>query len=145
MQCSCFIQAMSFKQKTNYTQGFFKRRILKTLLHFDLIVAVFIIVQLLLQKVFPFCNYLLCWVGWESVGNSNWFIFDILILYIIARTAMHCQTEFGQGGICITFLLTACFWLFLRKTGKESWWVDTLAAFPLGMLISDHSALLKNL
>ena len=136
---------ISFKQKTNYTQGFFKRRILKTLLHFDLIVAVFIIVQLLLQKVFPFRNYLLCWVGWESVGNSNWFIFDILILYIIARTAMHCQTEFGQGGICITILLTACFWLFLRKAGKESWWVDTLAAFPLGMLIADHSALLKNL
>lgn len=136
---------ISFKQKANYTQSFFKRRVLKTLLHFDIIVAVFVIVQLLLQKVFPLRNYLLCWIGWESVGNSNWFIFDILLLYLIARIALHFQNKIGHGGICITILLTACLWFFLREAGKENWWVDTLAAFPLGMLIAEHSSLLKNL
>ena len=136
---------ISSKQKANYTQSFFKRRVLKTLLHFDLIVAVFLIVQLLLQNAFPLRNYFLCWIGWDSIGNSNWFIFDILILYIIARIALYCQKKFGQGGICITILLTGCFWLFLRRAGKENWWVDTLSAFPLGMLIANYSALLKKL
>lgn len=128
----------SYKYKPNYANTLFRRRFLKTLVHFDLVVALFVLVQLLIPIVYPANHYLLCWIGWESVGNSNWFIFDILALYIIAALALLFQSKskYDYGGIVITFLLTTLLWIFLHKVGKDSWWIDTLAAFPLGMLFS---------
>lgn len=135
----------SFKNKANYARHFFQKRFFKTLLHFDIIVSLFIIVQLLIPIVYTSREYLFCWIGWESVGNSNWFVFDILVLYLITAIALSFHERSGHGGICITLLLTFLFWLFLRKTGKETYWIDTLAAFPLGMLFSYHKGQLLSL
>lgn len=128
----------SFKHKANYAQHFFQKRFLKTLLHFDIIVSLFIVVQLLIPIVYTSREYLFCWIGWESVGNSNWFVFDILILYLISAFALFFHEKTGHGGIFITILLTVLFWLFLHKIGKENYWIDTLASFPFGMLLSHY-------
>lgn len=124
----------SFKKKKQYEQTFFKHRILRTLLHFDIIVLLFIIIQLLLHNIRTPNEYLFCWIGWESVGNSNWYVFDILMLYLCANVSMVFQKKYGRGGICITILSTALLWVLLRFSGKHEYWVNTLAAFPLGML-----------
>ena len=125
----------SFKQKNNYVHNFFKKRFLKTLLHFDVAVAIFILIQLLIPITYSTKEYLLCWIGWESVGNSNWFIFVILCLYLIALAALWIHQKNGRGGVILTFLATVLLWILLRRVAaKPSWWVDTMAAFPLGML-----------
>ena len=62
--------AESARRKEGYARGFFKRRILKTLLHFDLAVLLFLILQTLLGNHFETSRYLLCWIGWENLGNS---------------------------------------------------------------------------
>ena len=128
----------SFRKKTHYAQTFLSRRFLKVLLHFDIAVALYILVQAFIPVRYPARNYLLCWIGWEDVGNSNWFIFVILSLYLIAWGGMCLQRRCGKGGIPFTVLATAALWVLLRVVArKEFWWVDTLAAFPLGMLVSD--------
>ena len=126
----------SFMHKADYEQIFFRQRFLKTLLHFDLFVAFFIVVQLFIPKLYSPREYLLCWIGWEAVGNSNWFIFDILVLYLFSVIAFRVQNKLGYGGVGVVIILTALFGLFLYRAGKGSYWFNTLAAFPLGMLFS---------
>ncbi len=127
----------SFRKKECYGETFLSRRFLKILVHFDIAVALYIIAQAFIPVHYPARNYVLCWIGWEDVGNSNWFIFDILCLYLIAWGAMALQRKCGKGGGAFTVLATAALWaLLLFVARKESWWVDTLAAFPLGMVAS---------
>lgn len=127
----------SFRRKEGYEKSFLSRRFLKILLHFDIAVALFILVQLLIPITYPARNYALCWIGWEDVGNSNWFIFVILCLYLIAWAAMKLHRRFGAGAVLYTTLGSAALWILLRLVfRKESFWVDTIAAFPLGMLVS---------
>ncbi|MBP3199813.1 MAG: acyltransferase family protein, partial [Butyrivibrio sp.] len=112
----------------------------------DMAVAIFIIAQLFIPITYSARQYLLCWIGWESVGNSNWFIFVILSLYLIALFALWIQQKTGFGGIVITILLIAGLWIWLRLiVHQPSWWVDTMAAFPLGMVVSRYKEYLLGL
>lgn len=129
----------SFRNKEDYASGFFRKRFLKTLINFDLAVLVFVVVQALVPIKYPLRNYLLCWVGWESVGNSNWFIFVILALYLIAFIGFFAEKKKKGAFLPLIILLSFTLWLFLRIVAhKESWWYDTIAAFPLGMLYYAH-------
>lgn len=75
----------SYKNKKGtYVKGFLKKRVLKTLVHFDIAVILFLIVALILGHEYSAKEFLLSFIGWESIGNSNWFVFDIIILYLIA-------------------------------------------------------------
>ena len=125
----------SFKNKPGYVSGFFKKRFLKILVHFDLAVALFIIVQTFLAIDYPARNYAFCWVAWESVGNSNWFVFVILALYLFSWLGL--LLDKGKGYVLIavaTVLSVLLWWILFHVAHKSWWWVDTIAAFPLGML-----------
>lgn len=127
----------SFKNKPGYAESFFKKRFLKTLLRFDIPVALFILVQLLIPVFYSTREYLLCWIGWESVGNSNWYIFIILCLYLFAWGSLWVQKKFRRGGILTIVLMTAALWILIKVSDiKPIWWINTMAAFPLGMIAS---------
>lgn len=131
----------SLRKKTNYRQNFLKNRFLKILLHFDIAVLMYIILQLALGKVFPLSEYLGSLFGWYSVGNSNWFIFDILVLYLIFYFSMWFAECFGSrlnkhsGRVVLIVALVSCLllWYFLHRIKGQSWWIDNIMAFPLGI------------
>lgn len=130
---------LSWKSKPGYEHTFFRRRVLKVLVHFDIAVALYILVQLFLPIHYSIKQYLLCWIGWESVGNSNWFIFVILSLYLAALAGLLFEKKIGKGGIALTTVLSAAIWVFLHCVAqKPSWWVDTIIAFPLGMFVAEY-------
>lgn len=143
----------SIKRNPNYHHKFLSHRVLKTLIHFDLAVLLFIIVQTPLGKVYPAYKYLTCWFAWESIGNSNWFVFDILALYVIAYFGMivkqcwHGNNQrfmFLWGGVTVLFGTGLLFvFLFFAKRG-QSWWVDTLFTFPLGLLYSRYKSIIDD-
>lgn len=127
----------SQKSKPFYARTFFRRRFLKTLLHFDIAVLLFILVQLCLGIYYSGREYLLCWTGWESVGNSNWFMFVIFALYLLAQAALLLQPKSSSGAVIFMILASVALWVLLRVVaGKPSWWVNTLSVFPLGMIVS---------
>ena len=64
-----------------YVQAMPRHRILTVLVNFDVAVVIFAVLQLLLGRVFPVNRYLLSLVGWEQIGNSNWYIVAIAILW----------------------------------------------------------------
>ena len=125
----------SFQNKLDYARDFFRKRFLKTLIHFDLAIFLFIIVQAFFPIHYPTRNYLLCWIGWESIGNSNWFIFVILSLYLFAWLGLIAEEKKRHALLFIVTFLSGTLWVLLRFVAhKDNWWIDTLAAFPLGMV-----------
>lgn len=144
----------SVKKKPNYKNSFLKKRVLKILLHFDIAVVLYIILQLLLGKQYPLQIYLGSMIGWVSVGNSTWFIFDILVLYLFYFIAL-CIKEWitqrnsiNNSGIVVLIsvsLLCVVLWLILYLTKGKPWWYNNIMVFPLGILYSLYKNKLEDL
>ena len=130
----------SFRDKKGYVDGFLKKRVLKTWTHLILAVFLFLVLQTILGNHFEKADYLLCWIGWSSIGNSNWFIFVILVLYLISWCVLKLRERFCFSGVGIASgvtILSAAFWLVLFYSKSEDfWWYDTLMVFPAGMWFS---------
>ena len=139
----------SYKKKGNsYTKGFFKKRVLKTLVHFDIAVLLFLILAFWIGKEYNPRNVILSFTGLTSIGNSNWFVFDILVLYLLSYIGFVWVKRNGQGlkhylwlvfSFSCGFLIT----MFILKRG-ESWWYDTILAYPTGMLWSVYQNRINN-
>ena len=94
------------KKGVKYINDFPKKRILNVLLNFDIAVLLFIVTNILLGRYYSYDEYLLSLIGWTSVGNSNWYIFVILLCYVhvyIAFRVSVFKTIF-QKWIAFTFL-----------------------------------------
>lgn len=130
----------SVRRKKGYSKFFFRNRILRVLIHFDIAVFLFLIVQTILGNKFEPSNYLLCWCGWQSIGNSNWFIFDLLVVYLLTWGVLLIQEKRSSKPYEAAILISiACsiFYLMLRYAkGGQYWWYDTLLTFPAGMWFS---------
>ena len=66
------------KKGREYVKTFPKKRILTTLLNFDIAVSVFVALDLALGIKLGLKQIALSLIAWESVGNSNWYIFVVL-------------------------------------------------------------------
>lgn len=119
-------------KKTGYMKGFFGNRILKTLLHFDLAICLFLLVNFALGKQYPLQRTLLAFTGWTSVGNSNWFVFGMLALYLITLLSFGLLGKRRAAATALTAALCVVLIIFLREE-KQSWWYNTLLCYPLGM------------
>lgn len=127
----------SYKNKPGYADKFLKNRFLKTLLHFDIAVFLFLIIAVVFGKQYPARNYVLCWVGWEAIGNSNWFIFVILSLYLLTWLCFLVSDKEHLLRLCILqTALTLCLIVFMKAAGKDSYWYDTAMCYPTGIWFS---------
>ena len=65
----------------NYIHSIPKKRCLNTLINFDIAILGYIFLAILLHKPLTMEIIYLSFTGLESVGNSNWYIFVILVCY----------------------------------------------------------------
>ena len=127
----------SFQHKENYLKGFLKKRVLKTLVNFAAALLLYVLVNLLFRFHYSAKEYLLCWIGWESIGNSNWYIFTILALYCMTWLGFAVEKKTAAKlSVPIVSLLCVAYIYFMHAAGKESWWYDTSLCYPLGMMVS---------
>lgn len=125
--------------RRKYMSTFLTHRLLKVWIMFAMAVFLFLILDLALGEIYETKQYIWCWIGWESIGNSNWFVFDILVLYLLTYFVLITADRLGWNlKICTfgVFMAVIIFDLFLRSAGKESYWYDTIIAYPVGMLYS---------
>lgn len=135
---SGFGVAESFKKKgTSYVQAFPKRRLLTTLLNFDVAVIAFIILSMSLGLSVSLKDGLLSLLAWESVGNSNWYIFVILSCYLFSYVVMRLPLQRQEYRLSLLFVLCVMTIVVLSKC-KEFWWYDTILSYPLGFLFSTY-------
>ena len=118
-------------REASYVRAMPKHRILAVLLNFDVAVVCFILVNLLLGNTFPISRYLLALTGWESVGNSNWYIFVILVCYAATWMAASVSRS-GIPTLVLTIVFLGVVYAILVKT-KDPYWYNTMAAYPVGM------------
>lgn len=131
----------SWRRKPDYAKNFFRQRFLKILVHFDLALVLYAILNVLLGISYSVKDYLLCWIGWGSIGNSNWFVFDTLAFYLLTLAAMYIgrKARLHEKSFCliITILCIALWYVLKQVRGlQEEWWYNTIFCFPAGIWYS---------
>lgn len=125
------------KKGESYVRSMPRRRVLKTLVNFDIAVVVYILLDLALGTLLDnsTAKILLSFTGWESVGNSNWYIFAILILYLITYISFSLFKGNVKRSLWAVTALTVVY-IVVMAFFKDSWWFDTVILYPLGMWFS---------
>ena len=125
----------SIKMKgTKYIDSMPKRRILTTLINFDIAVVIFIALNLIMGKPLDISNSMLSLTGWTSVGNSNWYIFAILLCYLLSYVCFKFIRN-HNAAITIMTILTILSVMVIAEL-KQSWWYNTMLCYPAGMAYS---------
>ncbi len=126
--------SLGLKNKDNYAKTLPTKRALKVLLHFDVAVLIFYITGLALGKNYSIEKLLLSLIGLDGVGNSIWFIFDIIILYLLTFAVfIFTKKKMVLGTAIMTVVSFGAVLLIKEFKGTEYWWYDTVMCYPLGM------------
>ncbi|MBQ9762684.1 MAG: acyltransferase family protein [Oscillospiraceae bacterium] len=116
-----------------YVRGIPKNRVLRIWLHFALIVGLYAILGLILQKNYGWKRILMSFTGWDSIGNSNWYIFAMLYFYAATWLGFrlfprrHILAVGAVTGLSVLYIL-------LLQDVKGLWWYDTALVYPAGMI-----------
>ena len=121
------------KKGTTYASSLLTNRLLLLIVHMSIAVLLFTAIQYIFGKSVPFTQIVLSFIGWDSVGNSNWFIFITLLSYVFISFAYLIFHKRGDILViaCVTILFAISIPLLKFKGG---WWVDTCLCIPAGML-----------
>lgn len=128
----------SIKKSDKYVEEMPRKRVLPLLISFATVVILYALIGVLIGKKYTVLQILLSLIGWQSVGNSNWYIFDILVLYLITFAVFSLLRKVKKHNVSITVvtLVTIIFILVLKSLGKASFWYDTVLCYPAGMFYS---------
>lgn len=124
------------KKGKSYVRNIPVHRFLRVLLQFDCALALFFAYRYITGSRFGIKKIILTLIGWDSIGNSNWYIFCVLCLYLFTFTAfMAFGLRHNEAAIGV-FVLSVLYIAILCKLGKEYWWYDTILCYSWGMLFS---------
>lgn len=112
------------------------KRLMTTLVNFDIAVFVFLLASLLLKVSYSTNCVILSFTGWESIGNSNWYIFAILCNYLITYISFKLFSS-RKKALISSFLLVGVYYILMEKY-KFPWWYNTIFCYPAGMLYSEY-------
>ena len=125
---------LSISQKGKaYLRAFPLRRFGRVLFHAELAVLLFWICNFFLRAHYGAKRTLLAFTFWEGIGNSNWYLFVVLALYVLVFVSFWFLWNRPIPAAAILTGLTVGLGCLLFYAGKEDYWYNTLAAFPLGM------------
>ena len=114
----------------SYVKQIMKKRFPQVLFDFMRAVILFLILNLVLGKTYFLKQILLSFIGWESIGNSNWYILGILLLYIatfVSFTLVRACKGIKKdvlGCILLSLLISGIVCL-LKISGKPSYYYNT--------------------
>lgn len=111
-----------------------KNRVLKVLFNFDIAVLLFLFVQLLLGNHFSIKEIVLALVGWNSLGNSNWYIFAIIFMYLFSYIAFIVAKNNKISVLTINLILIFGY-IFVMHKYKDSYFYDTVLLYFIGMVL----------
>lgn len=128
------------KKGNDYVRSMPVKRILKVLFQFDVAILLFGAAQLALGNRLMLKRVLLSLIGWSALGNSNWYIFAILSLYLLSYLV--CFAFRNKEGpyahklkALLVTALTLLFVLILRPY-RPSYCYNTVLAFAAGWWVS---------
>lgn len=127
----------SIKRKGHdYVKRIPLQRFLKVLLQFDCAIILFWIYRYITGVHYDVRKMLLTFVGWDGIGNSNWYIFCVLWVYIFTFIAFMVFRDNHKKAVIGLFILSLLYMAIVCKLGKEYWWYDTILCYTWGMIFS---------
>ncbi len=136
------------KKGTTYINSIPKHRVLNTLVNFDVAVFFFFLLALFTGRSFTWIQVLLSFLGWEGLGNSNWYIFVILVCYLSTWLSFVSCLKRKKMELCcvvVNSLILVFVVVLLYEAGKQQWWYDTILCYPLGMFYALKKELIERL
>ncbi len=128
-----------------YVRQLPRQRFLKVLLQFDCAMLLFLACRYLEGARYSLKKVLLVFTGWDSVGNSNWYVFCILWLYLFTYASFRICKESHVKAALGVLLLSLAYIAVLRLLGKEDWWYNTALCYSWGMLFSLYRTRIEKL
>ena len=122
------------KKGNEYIYDIPKKRVLNTFLNFDIAVALFLVMDFALGIKVETEQYFLARLGWDSVGNSNWYIFIILICYLLTY---FCFRMSRKGGAFLLIVMTIAV-IAIVYFVKQPHWYNTILSYPAGILYAQY-------
>lgn len=125
------------KKRFAYIKTLPLKRFLIVVLNFDIAVILFEIMNLCLKIHFDWKTILLSFTGWVGIGNSNWYMFAIFVLYILLFTSFYLLKWFDKNsslyiGMMIFTVLSVAFVYWEIRIGQPTWCYNTVILFALG-------------
>lgn len=124
----------SIKKNKEYKNTFFKKRFIPTFTNFIIAVILFMILNIFLGNKLNINKILLSLIGWDSIGNSNWYMFAIFSEYIFLMLSFKLIKK-DSNQIHIVMILSLLYTIVLSFF-KPQHWYDTIICFPAGMYFS---------
>ena len=139
----------SIKSKKDYMKTFFKKRFVSTYFNFFVAIFLFILTNLILNNVYDFKTIALSFTGYESIGNSNWYMLCIFFLYLVTMLCFYRKVKLSNIYRIILVMLFSIIYMFVITKFKPDYYASTILCFPCGMLFSYYkdkidSFLIKN-
>ncbi len=131
-----------------YITSFPKNRIPKIILHLDLAVLIFTGLFLLTGREVGFLKFMLSLIGWEYIGNNNWFIFATLVFYLITFVSV-CLFKGRKVLVLSAITVLTVVYILVIQNFKPTFWYNSALCYPFGMWFSYFkekidSAVMKN-
>lgn len=135
------------KKGISYVKTIPTKRIGSVLFRFDISVLIFAIIYVISNgKWFTIHEFLLSLIGLESLGNSNWYIFVVLLMYLFTYIAFIFTKNYNVSLIIITILsFVYIVYIYLFDDNKGLTWYDTVLCYPLGIFWSIYGKKLANI
>lgn len=121
-------------KKEGYINNFFKKRFIPTYFNFVVGVLLYLLLNLVLNIKYSLMDNLLAFTGFSSIGNSNWYMFSIFIIYIALLFVYKTLNDKKKQIVLFTCLLII--YSIIINIIKGDLWASTILLFPFGMWCS---------
>lgn len=130
------------KRRFAYIKSIPGKRFPNLLLNYDLAVVLFVILSWCLGEHVTLKQFIIALVAWNGIGNSSWYIFVILALYVITFVAffpikwVKSERFYLVSLLVVTAVsLAMVYVLMIAKEGAHCWY-DTVILYAFGMWYS---------
>ena len=125
------------KRRDNYVSSMPVNRILSTLFQFAIAIVLFALLRFSLSEPFTVKKFVLSLIGWDSLGNSNWYIFAVLCMYVITYISFKVFSGSHKKAAIFNLAATTIYIVVMCYIAhKPSHWYNTALLYPFGMLWS---------
>ena len=126
-----------FKKKgSKYATNLPKNRIFKVYLMFLIAWSIFLILSFILKNYYSWDRYVLSIFGIVNIGNSNWYVVVILVLYITTYISMRIFGENKVATLLVNLALALVILFTLKECNMDSCWWDSIPAYMFGIVFS---------
>lgn len=123
------------KRGVSYIDSMPRKRILKFYVHFCMALTIYLVLSFVLGKGYSLSRILLSFTGWCSIGNSNWYVFAILVMYSIVYISFK---RFKKHELSVCVLLTLLYIVVMKEAKGQDWWYNIILCYPAGMVLSKY-------